>query len=597
MNTHTSDTSTPLSVKAIAFENDFAFDVEESHLTDDNGLTISRYAFDFGKSVVPEPILLEWEVPLVDIAGKWHPEINSDRSLTAGWTKYLHSYATLNAPVMNLFSGRGENRHCFALSDAVNPLKLQAQMNEETATVRCRVILFDAPTPEMASYEITLRRDERKIGYQQALSDVAQWWADMEAYHPENVPASALEPVYSTWYSYHQELSPEVIEAECRWARDLGCGTVILDDGWQTDDENKGYAFCGDWEIAISKFPDFAGHVKRIQEMGMKYMLWYSVPYAGLKSETWKRFQNRVLAKPFSNAACLDPRYREVRAYLISCYERAVKEWGVDGLKLDFVDQFTAELPGSDVDETADMLSVPAAADRLLTDVMGSLKQISPDILIEFRQKYIGPAMRKYGNLFRAQDCPNDALSNRVRTLDVRLLAGTTAVHSDMIMWHPEESPEQVAHQLWATLFSVPQISVRKSVITADQEKTLRFYLGFWTEHRDLLLHGKLTPHYPQDLYPVVSAQHGKDALWVGYADRVMRIDEASLSCERLMLVNGGHESRLVVEFASEVEMKEMNIFDCQGNEVESESVSSVTVKGIHALSIPVSGVAICRLK
>ncbi len=595
MNTKLPEISAPLSIKITAFENDFSFKVEESVLTQDDGLTIGRYTFQFGSSVVPEPILLEWEVPLLDIAGKWHPEINSNRSLTADWTMYLNSYATLNAPVISLFSGRGENRHCFALSDAVNPLKIKAQVNEETATARCRVILFDAPTPEMDSYEITLRRDERKIGFEQALSDVAQWWADMEAYRPESVPASALEPVYSTWYSYHQELNPEVIEAECQWARDLGCGTVILDDGWQTDDENKGYAFCGDWEIATSKFPDFAGHVKRIQQMGMKYMIWYSVPYAGLKSETWKRFQNRVLPKPFRNAACLDPRYREVREYLIECYERAVKEWGVDGLKLDFVDQFTAELPGSDVDEKADMLSVPAAADRLLTDVMASLKKISPDILIEFRQKYIGPAMRKYGNLFRAQDCPNDALSNRVRTLDVRLLAGNTAVHSDMIMWHPEESPEQVAHQLWATLFSVPQISVRKSVITADQEQTLRFYLEFWMEHRELLLTGKLNPQYPQDLYPVVSAQHGNDTLLVGYADRVIRIDAEALSSERLILVNGGHESRLVVDFTSEVEIEKMQIFTCQGKAIDHASPTALD--GVHSLPIPVSGVAICRLK
>ncbi|MDF3129979.1 alpha-galactosidase [Kiritimatiellaeota bacterium B1221] len=596
MKTTNPEIPAPLSIKIIAFQNEFSFSVEESNLTHDNGLMLSRYTFRFGRSVVPEPILLEWEVPVVDMVGKWYPDAGTNRSLTANWVQYLNSYATLNAPVMSLFSAQGENRHCFALSDAVNPLKIQAQVNEETATVRCRVILFDAPTPEMDTYEIILRRDKRKIGYAQALSEVAQWWADMEAYQPETVPASALEPVYSTWYSYHQQLSPEVIEEECRWARGLGCGTVILDDGWQTDDENKGYAFCGDWEIATSKFPDFAGHVKRIQNMGMNYMIWYSVPYAGLKSETWKRFQNRVLSKPFRNAACLDPRFQEVRTYLIACYERAVKEWGVDGLKLDFVDQFTAELPGSDVDEKPDMLSVPAAADRLLTDVMVSLKQIHPDILIEFRQKYIGPAMRKYGNLFRAQDCPNDALSNRVRTLDVRLLAGNTAVHSDMIMWHPEEKPEQVAHQLWATLFSVPQISVRKSVIMQEQEKTLRFYLGFWKEHRDLLLHGKLNPQYPQDLYPVVSTQNDKDTLVVGYADRVLRVDGMSESSERLILVNGGHESRLVVDFVSETEIKEMQLFNCQGDEIESERVTPVSLNGIQVLSVPASGVAICRL-
>ena len=43
---------------------------------------------------------------------------------------------------------------------------------------------------------------------------------------------------------------------------------------------------------------------------------------------------------------------------------------------------------------------------------------------------YIGPAMRKYGNIFRAHDCPNDAQSNLTRTIDLRLLSGNTAVRA-----------------------------------------------------------------------------------------------------------------------------------------------------------------------
>ena len=67
--------------------------------------------------------------------------------------------------------------------------------------------------------------------------------------------------------------------------------------------------------------------------------------------------------------------------------------------------------------------------------------------MIEFRQPYIGPLMRKYGNIFRAGDCPNSALENRVRTTDLHILSGTTAVHSDMIMWHYEDQVEIAAFQ------------------------------------------------------------------------------------------------------------------------------------------------------
>ncbi len=39
---------------------------------------------------------------------------------------------------------------------------------------------------------------------------------------------------------------------------------------------------------------------------------------------------------------------------------------------------------------TQDYISVPAAVDRLLTDIIAWLRQIKPDVMIEFRQSYVG---------------------------------------------------------------------------------------------------------------------------------------------------------------------------------------------------------------
>ncbi len=36
----------------------------------------------------------------------------------------------------------------------------------------------------------------------------------------------------------------------------------------------------------------------------------------------------------------LDPRYPEVREFLIGIYEKALLDWDLDGFKLDFVDEF-----------------------------------------------------------------------------------------------------------------------------------------------------------------------------------------------------------------------------------------------------------------
>ena len=40
------------------------------------------------------------------------------------------------------------------------------------------------------------------------------------------VPEAALEPVYSTWYAFLQNLSAQEIEDQCAIAASLGCKTV-----------------------------------------------------------------------------------------------------------------------------------------------------------------------------------------------------------------------------------------------------------------------------------------------------------------------------------------------------------------------------------
>ncbi|MFP4199623.1 MAG: hypothetical protein ACLFSO_08545 [Halanaerobium sp.] len=191
-------------------------------------------------------------------------------------------------------------------------------------------------------------------------------------------------------------------------------------------------------------------HVEKIHQLGLKYLLWHSVPFVGVHSQAWKQFKDKLLFYAESRGAgILDPRYPQVINYLIKSYKNAVQEWKLDGLKLDFIDQFAAEKESDlKVEPEMDIESLDQAVDRLMFEIRKELQQINPEIMIEFRQKYIGPYMRKYGNIFRVNDCPGDAVTNRVRTIDLRLLAGETAVHSDMLMWSRNDCVEPVRFKI-----------------------------------------------------------------------------------------------------------------------------------------------------
>ncbi len=539
------------------------------------------------------PLALRWAYPAVDIQSRWDTAAGWSRGNRVNWADGMTSKATSQAPVVCLYSLSGLNRLTFALSDALNPVTLRAGIHEETAVFDCALEMFRDPGPPVSDYTATLRLDTRPVPYYEALDDVQAWWATLPGYVPSPVPAATREPMYSTWYSFHQQLTPDGIEAQCRLAKDIGCGAVIVDDGWQTADGGRGYAYCGDWEVSPARIPDMAAHVARVHALGLKYLLWYSVPFVGIHSRAWTRFRDRFLSvvDMTGQVGVLDPRFPEVREYLLTTYERALRDWDLDGLKLDFVDSFP--VPQEDqYGGGRDCDSVPDAVDRLLSDAMGRLRAIKPDVMIEFRQSYVGPLMRKYGNMFRAGDCPDDPLGNRLRTLDIRLLCGDTAAHADMLMWHPDETTENAALQIINVLFAVPQISVLLDRLPPEHTLMLRWWLAWWREHRAVLLGGKLMPLHPEMMYPVVIAAGPRKKIVAAYADLV--ISPGNDLTDELWLVNGTQSDRLVLELAQDYGTRLLSVRDCRGRPVREEKVRLGA--GLCVLPVPPSGTACVRL-
>ncbi|MFC5529746.1 glycoside hydrolase family 36 protein [Cohnella yongneupensis] len=573
-----------------------AFKIAFEHSEAEEGIDIVRLTMTADRPAVPPVMKLSWTMPIVDIHAFWYPGVDRNKALHVDWGSGYRTNATSNAPIGCFYNPRGRNRLTFAFSDALNPIGINAGVHEEDATLRCSLTLFDEQAPRRTTYEAELRIDRRDIPYYESVDQVRSWWERMPAYAPMPVPDAAKRPMYSTWYSFHQDLTDAGVEAQCKLAQEAGYGAVIVDDGWQTSNNERGYAYCGDWEVCNEKIADMRKHVDRIHDLGMKYLLWYSVPFVGLKSNAWTRFADKLLYRfDELGAGVLDPRFPEVREYLIGLYEKAVTEWGVDGFKLDFVDSFTVPAGTSIAyGDGRDYDSVPKAVDRLMTDISLRLSADRPEMMIEFRQTYIGPLMRKYGNLFRAGDCPNDYIQNRVKTLDVRLLAGNTAVHSDMIMWHPSETATSAALQIINVLFSVPQISVRFDRIPPEHDEMLRFWLSFWAEHRRTLLDGTLKPYSPDQLYPLVTAETEEEKIAVVYGGGRI-VDEAACGGtvqSRLILVNATGEDRLIVDMPRGDERGwRITVKSCMGavcGEPRAEKA-----QGLIAVPVPPSGMAI----
>lgn len=557
--------------------------------TPEKGIELVRLRAESDEAARPPVLRLAWSHPTVGVHGYWHPGAGHDKGLAVSWAPGWRSKATSSAPVGCLYDLGGRNRLTLAFSDALNPITVKVGVEEETAEMGCYISLFEEATAPLTLYEATLRLDTRDLPYHEAISDVARWWAAMPGYEPAPVPERARLPMYSTWYGFHQDLDPGRVEEQCRLAKDLGCEAVIVDDGWQTTSNERGYAYTGDWEPAPEKVPDMRAHVERVHALGMKFLLWYSVPFVGVRSKAWERFSGMLLGQDERlGAGVLDPRFPKVREFLVGTYETALKEWDLDGFKLDFVDSFGAS---EELGVGRDYDGVPEAVDRLLEDAIRRLRGIKPDVMVEFRQSYVGPLMRKYGNMFRAMDCPNDAVENRMHTVDVRLLCGETAAHSDMLMWHPDDPVQSAALQLVNVIFGVPQISVQLDRLPPEHVEMLRFWLGFWREHRDVLLDGAFAPRHPEATYPVVLARTDEKLVAAAYADAVVSL-YGDLPAS-LLVVNGTLGEGVVLELERDAGTREVEIRDCRGRVVRKEDIGFT--EGLHKIEVPAAGVAVAR--
>lgn len=550
------------------------------------GLDEIRLQLEADQPLPPPAITLTWGVPMLDMGLRWTPLSGPDRHIPPDWASAVTSNLASSIPVMAFMSLNGENRMTFAVSEALRNVVLNGGVCEENNRIHCKISLFTVPEAPLRHYSTTVRVDCRSVFYADAIRAVSDWHAAFSAYTPAIAPQAAFEPIYSTWYSYHQALFAGELEAECALAAQYGMKGVIVDDGWQTDDNNRGYAFCGDWEVSKNRFPDMRAHVQNIHALGMKYVVWFSVPFAGDKSEVIKTFAGKSLFHIDGlSTAVLDPRFPEVREYLIGTYERAVRDWDIDGLKLDFIDCFRLE--GEDPalkDDYAgrDIRSVPEAVDCLLSEAMARLRRLKDDILIEFRQSYIGPAIRKYGNMFRAADCPADAYSNRIRTIDLRLTSGTTAVHSDMLEWHAVDSVESAALQVLAILFSVPQISVKLADVPEAHRIMLKFWMDFCISRQKVLLKGTLKPFHPELNYPLVVAEDGDDIVVAVYdPGRCVRLPYDTGS--RIDVVNATRDAGVVVELSHAASAE---ILNTMGGVVATHQLDA----GLQRVDVPPAG-------
>ncbi|MDY5954791.1 MAG: glycoside hydrolase family 36 protein [Kiritimatiellia bacterium] len=473
-----------------------------------------------------------------------------DERFACCYSEQESSFA-VGLPLCANFDDCQTNVLTLAVADALHNIVATTicdKRNENDHRMAFSFRFFREPELNARRYQTRIRLDARKQFWADAVSSAADWIVAASGSRIAEPPPAAYEPVYSTWYVFRATVNAKELDPELERAAALGMKVVILDDGWQNDR--------GAWTVDTDKFPDLKAHVAKAHALGLRYMAWFAVPFVEANSAVRDRFKGKYLSDEPSEWALfnLDPRYPEVRRHLAGTLANLMKEFGFDGFKLDFIDEF--RIAGKDPAEAngfkgCDCKSLPEAADRLLREISQAIRAIKPDALVEFRQRYIGPVVRQYGQMLRANDCPGDYQANRYRTLALRLTSKGSAVHSDMLLWRPDDTVEEVKRQIWNVMFSVVQYSALLRNIPESHRQALRETIAWLATHRQTLLFGKLTPLHPELGYPCVLAESTSERIACVYAsDYVVNLPDDG---KPTLLVNATTSNRLIVRQAGTI--------------------------------------------
>jgi len=554
-------------------------------------MEICRIHVEFPEPTVPSPVTVQWEEDMVGILSVWYPTGGRHRDIHQ-WFGPTNNYSNFcyGAPVLCTVGDKGFNTQTVAVSDCVNPVTIEFFVKdlEQRDKVGYRVSLFTGTCSPMKEYTADIRLDCRKIPYYESIRSVSEWWTEYGYTFP-SCPPAAEDALYSSWYNFHQAPDGERLLRDLEIASELGFRTVILDDGWQFAGPSSGsYSQCGEWQVSPDKFADFKAFTDGVHRLGMKLLVWFSVPFVGVDSPVYRRFEGKYLytERNLLQAGVLDPRYPEVRAYIKDTYKRFLRDYDIDGFKLDFIDSFRPGDTTAEANDAMDCPTVEEAVRRLLTEIEEELAAVKPDLLFEYRQNYIGPAINRFGNMLRVADCAYDALTNRIGVIDLRLMGYPVAVHSDMLFWSKEESIPLCAKQLLNILFGVPQISVILADSTDEQKQLLKHYLDYWTENRDILLHGTFKPLHPELNYTSVTAESEKKCITALYADLPYAWDGRDSD----VLLNGDTDG-LILENTADCDAEAV-WYDCFGNKLGSMRVKAGTIVRI---SVPQTGMVTLR--
>lgn len=140
---------------------------------------------------------------------------------------------------------------------------------------------------------------------------------------------------------------------------------------------------------------------------------------------------------------------------------------------------------------------------------------------------------------------------------------------------------EEPLYSSWYHSVCRPQISIKVSESPEAQNKLVEYYVNYWSQHKDILLHGTFKAAHPEMNYSRISSENDDLRITVLYAENDYSFDGKDAD-----VFNAGNNSYLLLDNSTE-NILTVKVLDCTGTAVDSVCVPA---NAIVRIPVPVSG-------
>ncbi|MGL4653432.1 alpha-galactosidase [Cetobacterium sp.] len=350
----------------------------------------------------------------------------------------------------------------------------------------------------------------------------------------------------NNWEATYFDFNEEKILDIAKKAKELGVELFVLDDGW-FGARNHDKAGLGDWWSNLEKIPSgVEGLSKKVEEMGIKFGLWFEPEMVNKDSELYRNHPNWILRAPnrkdtpSRNQHTLDLGREDVREYLYEKLSKILRESKISYVKWDM------NRPMTEVwSEVVDSTKQGEVFHRYILGLYELLEKLTtefPEILFESCASggnRFDPGMLYYMPQTWTSD-DTDAVER------IKIQYGTSLCYPVVSMGaHVSAVPNHQTNRITpiktrgnVAVFGAFGYELDLNKITDEEKEIVKKQVEFFKENRELIQFG--------DFYRLVSPFEKKlnDAAWM-----VVSKDkkEAIVAKYKILSVpNAGYESLLL---------------------------------------------------